>query len=95
LKNQILPFKATKTWMSDDPNLELYLTGKLVKPWSGSRSILVRKGQIPSSKYSPRDVVSICLAALQNNDDPQLDHGAAVVMFEPSLVMFLSTLLFA
>jgi hypothetical protein len=41
---------------------------------------LVRKKQVPDKKYSSKDVIRICLAALQNNDDPQLDHGSCVVL---------------
>jgi hypothetical protein len=42
--------------------------------------MMKRKGQVPLPEYEPKDVVRIVLAALQNNDDPQLDHGAAVVL---------------
>lgn len=62
-----------------EQNLELkqYLEGNL--PWKGTKDILGRKGQIPSSRYGALDVVKICLSALQINDDPQLDHGCCVV----------------
>lgn len=50
------------------------------KPWGGNTNILARKKQIPSKDYGPKDVIRICLQALQSNDDPQLDHGACVVM---------------
>ena len=66
--------------ISRDPGLESYLKGTDSRPWSGSRSILKRKGQVPNPELSPRDVIKIILAALQNNDDPQLDHGASVVL---------------
>ena len=45
-----------------------------------SRDILKRKKQVPDPAYAPKDVVRTCLSALQNNDDPQLDHGACVVL---------------
>jgi hypothetical protein len=41
---------------------------------------LKRRGQIPDAKYTPRNVCSIILKALQNNDEPQLDHGACVAL---------------
>jgi hypothetical protein len=63
-----------------DPELQDYLSGSLKKPWSGNRSILKRKKQIPDAKYSPQEVVKICLDALVVNDDPQLDHGCLVVL---------------
>jgi len=50
------------------------------KPWNGSKAILKRKGQYPQPNLEPKDIIRICLAALQHNDDPQLDHGASVVM---------------
>lgn len=49
-------------------------------PWGGDLAILRRKKQVPTEAYGPKDVIRICLLALQSNDDPQLDHGAAVVM---------------
>jgi len=64
----------------DDPGLKEFLKGPENKKWNGIRDMLPRKGQIPLEKYTPRDVVTICLTALQNNDDPQLDHGACVVL---------------
>ena len=36
--------------------------------------------QVPKSEFSVHDVVRTVMAALQNNDDPQLDHGAAVAL---------------
>lgn len=50
------------------------------KPWGGSREILVRKRQVPMKEYLPKDIIRICLLALQTNDDPQLDHGSSVVL---------------
>ena len=41
---------------------------------------MARRGQVPTPDMTPRDVCKVCLTALQNNDDPQLDHGAAVVL---------------
>lgn len=37
-------------------------------------------GQYPSAELSPLDVIKKCLQALQNNDEPQLDHGACVLL---------------
>jgi hypothetical protein len=48
--------------------------------WQGTRTILPRKKQVPLPTYSPRDVVTKCLDALQVNDDPQLDHGCCVLL---------------
>jgi hypothetical protein len=74
--------------MADDPNFDPtgnvqpeyqeFLKGPEGKPWKGTRIALPRKGQVPLPEYSAQDVVRICLSALQNNDDPQLDHGACV-----------------
>jgi hypothetical protein len=58
----------------------LSLAGPDGKPWKGVRDMLPRKGQIPLPSYGPKDVCKIILAALQNNDDPQLDHGACVAL---------------
>jgi hypothetical protein len=63
-----------------DEALKQYLSGPEGKPWKGTRSTLARRGQVPSPERSVQDVVRICLAALQHNDDPQLDHGACVVL---------------
>lgn len=63
-----------------DNDLESFLKGSVNKPWGGTRDILKRKGQIPLASLGPRDIIKICLAALQHNDDPQLDHGGAVVL---------------
>ncbi len=57
----------------NDPEYQQFLAGPQGKPWKGSRMSLARKGQVPLLEYSAQDVVRICLAALQNNDDPQLD----------------------
>ena len=48
--------------------------------WKGSKEIVIRKKQIPSLNFSPKEVVQICLDALQLNDDPQLDHGCCVLL---------------
>jgi hypothetical protein len=48
------------------------------KPWQGNRDICIRKKQIPNEAYAPKDVIRTCLLALQNNDDPQLDHGMII-----------------
>lgn len=50
------------------------------KPWQGTTEILERRNQVPKKSYTPIEVTKICLQALQNNDDPQLDHGACVVL---------------
>lgn len=63
---------------SSDPDYQKFLAGAEGKPWKGTRIALARRGQIPLPEYSAQDVVRICLAALQNNDDPQLDHGTCV-----------------
>lgn len=63
-----------------DPEYEQFMSGQEAKPWKGTRIALVRKGQVPLPEYSAQDVIRICLSALQNNDDPQLDHGACVTL---------------
>lgn len=63
---------------NSDADYQKFLAGSEGKPWKGTRIALARRGQIPLPEYSAQDVVRICLAALQNNDDPQLDHGACV-----------------
>ena len=50
------------------------------KVWKGTKDILTRRKQVPSSEYNVIDVVKICVEALKCNDDPQLDHGACVVL---------------
>ena len=64
----------------DDQGLKEFLAGPENKKWNGVKDMLVRKGQVPDEKYTPKDVVKIILAALQDNDSPQLDHGACVVL---------------
>jgi len=71
---------ALREGMNSDPELEAYMARKVIRPWAGTRDMLPRRGQVPSNSQTPRDVVKICCAALQNNDDPQLDHGACVVL---------------
>ena len=66
--------------VSNDPELKEYLNGSSGKVWKGSREMLGRRKQIPASEYTIQDVVKKCLAALQNNDEPQLDHGACVTL---------------
>ena len=65
---------------SDDPGFIEFMRGPEKKQWKGERSLLVKRNQIPSKTYTVKDVVQICMKALQNNDDPQLDHGACVVL---------------
>ena len=65
---------------STDPEFEQFMSGQEAKPWKGTRIALVRKGQVPLPEYSAQDVIRICVSALQNNDDPQLDHGACVTL---------------
>jgi len=60
-------------------DVEAYLSGKARK-WRGSWDILPRRKQVPSPEYSSKDVVVTILKALKNSDDPQLDHGPAVVL---------------
>jgi hypothetical protein len=62
-----------------DPDVAAFLEGKPRK-WSGRWDIMKRRGQMPSPEYSPVEVVVTILKALKNNDDPQIDHGAAVVL---------------
>eukprot|EP01041_Mallomonas_annulata_P002696 gene2696-5308_t len=63
-----------------EADLKNFLSGSKRGPWNGTKDILVRRGQVPSADYGPKDVIRVCLAALQNNDEPQLDHGACVVL---------------
>lgn len=65
---------------NSDPEYQAFLAGASGKPWKGTRIALARRGQVPLPEYSAQDVVRICLAALQNNDDPQLDHGSCVAL---------------
>ena len=71
-----LHLAANDGGLSADPNLKEYMAGNQGKKWKGTRDVLPRRKQIPSPDYSPQDVCRIVLSALQNNDDPQLDHGA-------------------
>ena len=66
--------------MLKDPDFQNFMAGSEKKEWNGDRNILKRKKQVPDPKYGPSDVVKIVLRALQSNDDPQLDHGALVVL---------------
>jgi hypothetical protein len=68
--------------LANDPRLGEYLKGQgyAMRAWSGSRDSLKRRKQVPDPSYTPADVVQLCLRALQNNDEPQLDHGACVVL---------------
>jgi len=72
--------KCTDNARIADKDMEEFLNGSTEKPWRGSTISLGRRGQIPNARYSPADVVRICLKALQSNDDPQLDHGCCVVL---------------
>ena len=63
----------------DNKDKEAFIN-KQAKKWRGSTETLKRRGQIPDKKYTPSDVCRIILSALQSNDDPQLDHGACVVL---------------
>lgn len=42
--------------------------------------VLKRRKDIPSPEYSPQQVCSKVMTALQLNDDPMLEYGAAVVI---------------
>ncbi len=65
----------------NDPKLIEFMQGAGGKKiWKGTRDILTRRKQVPSSEYNAIDVVKICVEALKCNDDPQLDHGACVVL---------------
>jgi len=66
--------------LPESPELREFLAGPNNKRWKGTRDIMPRRNQVPKPEYSVHDVVRTCMAALQNNDDPQLDHGAAVVL---------------
>mmetsp|Transcript_5513 Transcript_5513/g.5693 ORF Transcript_5513/g.5693 Transcript_5513/m.5693 type:complete len:214 (-) Transcript_5513:34-675(-) len=74
------PNYSSNPKITTDPDLESFLSGSLNKEWNGSTNMLERRGQIPKEEYGPKDVIRICLSALQHNDDPQLDHGACVVL---------------
>ena len=84
-RNILNGLKDVKEVDFDDPGLKEFLKGPENKKWNGVRDMMPRKGQVPDERYTPRDVVTICLSALQNNDDPQLDHGACVVLEFKSL----------
>ena len=68
--------------LENDPNFQSFMSGPEGKKWKGTREILKRKNQIPDAKYSHVDVCKIVLSALQNNDEPQLDHGACVALYD-------------
>lgn len=61
-------------------DLKEFLAGPEGKKWKGTRDILPRRQQVPLPEYSPAEVCRTILAALQDNDLPQLDNGAAVVL---------------
>jgi hypothetical protein len=63
-----------------NPDLKEFLDGNKGKVWKGTRDILRRRQQVPLPEYSPAEVCRTILAALQDNDLPQLDNGAAVVL---------------
>ena len=62
-----------------EPDVEAFLEGKPRK-WSGRWDIMKRRGQVPAPEQSPVEVVVTILKALKTNDDPQIDHGAAVIL---------------
>lgn len=72
--------KALHAIDENDPDLQNFLSGQGSKTWRGTRDILKRRGQVPLPDYNPTEVVKILIKALQSNDDPQLDHGACVVL---------------
>ena len=77
--NKIIKDRVFSTDPKVDPDVADFLEGKPRK-WSGRWDIMQRRGQMPSPEYSPVEVVVTILKALKNNDDPQIDHGAAVVL---------------
>ena len=77
--SEFVPSTADPTGIND-PDYQQFLAGAEGKPWKGSKIGLARRGQLPLPEYSAQDVIRICLAALQNNDDPQLDHGSCVTL---------------
>ena len=77
--NKIIKDRVFSTDPKEDPDVAAFLEGKPRK-WSGRWDIMKRRGQMPSPEYSPVEVVVTILKALKNNDDPQIDHGAAVVL---------------
>lgn len=76
----IVVFNSVNEVNLEDEGLKEFLLGPEKKKWKGVKDMLVRKGQIPDEKYTPKDVVKIILTALQDNDSPQLDHGACVAL---------------
>ncbi|CEM30979.1 unnamed protein product [Vitrella brassicaformis CCMP3155] len=48
--------------------------------WFGQWVVLERRGDLPQPGEDARVVIEKVLDALQTNDDPQLDHGAAVTI---------------
>ena len=79
-RSKSITLNGVKEVNLDDEGLKEFLKGPDKKKWKGVKDMLVRKGQIPDDKYTPKDVVKIVLTALQDNDSPQLDHGACVVL---------------
>ena len=63
----------------DENELKAFLEGK-PRAWTGDKNIVKRKLQYPREDYAGHEVLRIILNALKNNDDPQLDHGALVVL---------------
>lgn len=73
--------EASKTEaVENDPELKQFLEGTMNLKWKGDRMSLRRRKQVPLPEYSPQKVIEIVLRALQVNDDPQLDHGACVLL---------------
>ena len=62
-----------------DTDLQSFLAGK-TREWTGDASILKRRNQLPSTEYNAGEALRVVLNALQSNDDPQLDHGALVLI---------------
>jgi hypothetical protein len=62
-----------------DPELKQFLSGSVAK-WKGTTDTLKRRKQVPDAGYTPQQVVEKCLAALEINDEPQLDHGCCVLL---------------
>lgn len=61
------------------PELQSFLEGRVLR-WAGNENIIKRRGQVPSPSFSPRKVVFTVLSALKVNDEPQINHGALVLL---------------
>lgn len=72
---------VTKERAAEDPLFAEFMRGAdSKKTWKGTYDILGRRGQVPKTEYSIKDVVNIVVTALGCNDDPQLDHGACTAL---------------